>query len=194
MTDIFFSDCRKPSSRGRSTRNRAPTRRLIRNSWPCMSAAIPLCPNPTTSTHSTICSATRICRFCAWNPKKSAPTSLLEPTESHSKPRRSTPWPTSAVSTSDLDVTSPRRFEHRQKVMNEITPEKWSTYLAQWKVEQTERTATKSRGDLVYTIEKARAGLERMGLTQDDSDRVRCILFDMHDQHIEAYVRVHGGD
>lgn len=94
----------------------------------------------------------------------------------------------------DLDVTSPRRFEHRQKVMNEITPEKWSTYLAQWKVEQTERTATKSRGDLVYTIEKARAGLERMGLTQDDSDRVRCILFDMHDQHIEAYVRVHGGD
>jgi hypothetical protein len=94
----------------------------------------------------------------------------------------------------DLSETSPRRLEHRQKVMDEITPEKWSQYLAQWKVEQAERSTAKSRGDLVYTIEKARAGLERMGLTRDDSDRVRCILFDKHDQHIEGYKRVHGGD
>ena len=94
----------------------------------------------------------------------------------------------------DLSETSPRRLEHRQKVMGEITPERWSQYLAQWKVEQTERSAAHSRGDLVYTIEKARAGLERMGLTKDDSDRVRCILFNKHDQHIEGYRRVHGGD
>jgi len=87
-----------------------------------------------------------------------------------------------------------RHSKHRQKVMDEITPAKWSIYLAQWKAEQAERLAAKSRGEPVYTIEKARAGLERMGLTYEDSCRVREILFNKHDQHIQKYKLVHGGD
>lgn len=86
-----------------------------------------------------------------------------------------------------LDEMSPRRFELRQKVMDQITPEKWSTYLAQWKVEQAERSAANFRGVCVYTLEKARAGLERMGLSEDDSDRVQSILFNSRDHHLEMY-------
>jgi hypothetical protein len=31
----------------------------------------------------------------------------------------------------DLDEMSPRHIEHREKVMEQITPGKWKTYLAQ---------------------------------------------------------------
>lgn len=99
-----------------------------------------------------------------------------------------------ACDSEDLDEMSPRRSELRQKVMEQITPEKWSTYFAQWKTEQADRSDAKSRGDRVYTIEKARAGLERMGVSNEDKDQVQCILFNGHDQHLEIYRLKYGED
>jgi hypothetical protein len=93
-----------------------------------------------------------------------------------------------------VDEKSPSRSELRQKVMDQITPENWKTYLAQWKAEQIDKAAAESRGDRVYTIEKARAGLERMGVSEDDSDRVSDILFNMRDHGLEAYKHKYGGD
>lgn len=57
--------------------------------------------------------------------------------------------------------------------MEQITPEKWSTCFAQWKTEHADRSDAKSRDDRVYTIEKARAGLERLGVSKEDKDRVQ---------------------
>jgi len=89
---------------------------------------------------------------------------------------------------------SPNRSELRQEVMDQMTPEKWKTYLAQWKAEQIDRSAAMARGDRVYTIEKARAGLERMGVSEDDSDRVSDILFNMRDFGLNEYKLNYGGD
>jgi hypothetical protein len=82
--------------------------------------------------------------------------------------------------------------ELRQKVMNQITPENWKTYLAQWKAEQIDRSAATARGDRVYTIEKARAGLERMAVSEIDSDRVSDILFNMRDFGLDMYKQKYG--
>lgn len=87
----------------------------------------------------------------------------------------------------NLDEMSPRRLEQRQKVVDQITPAKWSTYLAQWKVEQTDRSEAERRGCHAYTIEKARAGEERMGVSEDDSERLRSILSNTRAQYTEAY-------
>jgi hypothetical protein len=70
-----------------------------------------------------------------------------------------------------LDDMSPLHFGYRQKVMDQITPEMWKTYLAQWKAEKIDKTAAESRGDRVYTIEEASSGVERMGLTEEDGRR-----------------------
>jgi hypothetical protein len=82
--------------------------------------------------------------------------------------------------------------ELRQKVMDQITPENWKTYLAQWKAEQIDRSAATARGDRVYTIEKARAGLERMAVSEIDSDRVSDILFNMRDFGLDMYKQKYG--
>jgi hypothetical protein len=92
----------------------------------------------------------------------------------------------------DLHEMSPRRIEHRQKVMEQITPEKWKMYLSQWKAEQIDKSEATARGGRVYTIEKASAGVERMGVSEDDSERVNCILFNMRDHHLEMYEFKHG--
>lgn len=75
----------------------------------------------------------------------------------------------------------PSRLELRQKVMDEITPQKWKTYLDQWKAEKADKIVKESRGEAVYTVEKARSGVERMGLTEQDSQRLINILFNCKD-------------
>jgi hypothetical protein len=94
----------------------------------------------------------------------------------------------------DLDEMSPRRIEHRQKVMEQITPEKWKTYLTQWKAEQIDKSEAASRGGHAYTIEKASAGVERMGLSEDDCERVTDILFNMRKNHLDLYKSKYGWD
>jgi hypothetical protein len=76
-----------------------------------------------------------------------------------------------------LKATSSSRMEHRQKVMDQITPQKWKTYFSQWKAEKAEKATKEAGGELVYTKEKARSGVERMGLTEEDSNRLTDILF-----------------
>lgn len=55
-----------------------------------------------------------------------------------------------------------------ESVLGEITKTKWSQYLAQWKAEKEDVS-----DELELTLWKASSGLERMGLTQEDSWRLR---------------------
>jgi hypothetical protein len=77
----------------------------------------------------------------------------------------------------DIDDMSPQLTVLRQKVMEQITPAKWSTYLSQWKAEKADKAKKDSLGQRAYTSEKAGSGVERMGLTEDDSERLLDILF-----------------
>lgn len=58
-----------------------------------------------------------------------------------------------------------------ESVLGEITKAKWTQYLAQWIAEKED-----VGGELELTLWKARSGLERMGLTQEDSWRLRQVL------------------
>ncbi|KAM0724187.1 hypothetical protein Q7P37_000069 [Cladosporium fusiforme] len=51
---------------------------------------------------------------------------------------------------------------HRQNVLNEITPDRWSEYMSQWKAEKADATAAEASGKRAYTLAKAKTGLERM--------------------------------
>lgn len=77
--------------------------------------------------------------------------------------------------------------KHRRKVLDEITPEKWTEYQSQWKAEKAEVAAAKGRGAPEYTLEKASAGLERMGLTENDSERIGSILTNSHEALLRLY-------
>jgi hypothetical protein len=89
---------------------------------------------------------------------------------------------------------SPSRFKLRQEVMDQITPEKWKTYLAQWKAEKIDKSEAESHGRRVYTIGKARTGVERMGLTEDDYKRLSGISFNLRDLDLENYKLKYGED
>lgn len=65
---------------------------------------------------------------------------------------------------------------HRIRVLQEITPEKFSEYRLQWEAEKADAVATEASGLPSYTPEKAKAGLERMGLTKDDYYRIITLL------------------
>lgn len=56
-------------------------------------------------------------------------------------------------------------------VLGEMTKAKWAQYLAQWKAEKEDGSDA-----LELTLWKASSGLERMGLTQEDSWRLRQVL------------------
>ena len=58
-----------------------------------------------------------------------------------------------------------------ESVLGEITKSKWAQYLAQWKPEKEDVCDM-----LEHTLWKASSGLERMGLTQEDSWRIRHVL------------------
>ena len=58
-----------------------------------------------------------------------------------------------------------------ESVLSEITKTKWTQYLAQWKAEKEDVS-----DELELTLFKASSGLERMGLTQEDSWRLRQVL------------------
>ena len=70
------------------------------------------------------------------------------------------------------------------QVLSEITNAKWTEYLAQWKAEK-EDAAAAANGSRVYTLAKASSGLERMGLTEDDYDRLTCILCTSLQDHLD---------
>lgn len=70
---------------------------------------------------------------------------------------------------------------HRIRVLQEITPEKFSVYVSQWEAEKADAAAAEASGSPPYTPEKAKAGLERMGLTKDDHYRVITLLSDRQD-------------
>lgn len=59
-----------------------------------------------------------------------------------------------------------------ESVLGEITKTKWTQYLAQWKTEKEDVS-----DELELTLWKASSGLERMGLTQEDSWRLRQVLY-----------------
>lgn len=80
----------------------------------------------------------------------------------------------------DVDDMSPQLTVLRQKVMEQITPGKWSTHLSQWRVEKADKAEKDALGQQVYTSEKASSGLKRMGLTKDDSERLIDILFNFN--------------
>lgn len=74
----------------------------------------------------------------------------------------------------------------------EITPKKWETYLAQWKAEKADAEAAKAAGNHSFKIEKAQSGLERMGLTEDDSDRLTSVFFNTPAVHMDRMRRKYG--
>lgn len=61
-------------------------------------------------------------------------------------------------------------------VLGEITKAKWAQYLAQWKSEKEDAAAAEACDVLEHALWKASSGLERMGLTQEDSWRLRSVL------------------
>jgi hypothetical protein len=63
-----------------------------------------------------------------------------------------------------------------RQVLTQITNAKWTEYLSQWKAEKKDAAAAHARETRVYTLAKASSGLERMGVTEDDSDRLMSIL------------------
>lgn len=67
--------------------------------------------------------------------------------------------------------------KHREMVLEEITPEKFSAYVSQWEAEKADTAGAEASGFHPYTLEKAKAGLERMRLTKDDYHRIVTILF-----------------
>lgn len=77
--------------------------------------------------------------------------------------------------------------ERRKEVADEITNEKWEAYLKQWQTEKKNAAAAKARGDESYTLKKASSGLERMGLTKNDADRISSILCTSHEAHIKLF-------
>lgn len=58
-----------------------------------------------------------------------------------------------------------------ESVLGEITKAKWTQYLAQWKAEKED-----VGDELELTLWEASSGLERMGLIQEDSWRLRQVL------------------
>lgn len=81
--------------------------------------------------------------------------------------------------------------EVRKRVLAEITKLKWTEYLSQWKVEKIDQTVAKVRGEDPYTLEKASSGLERMGVSSNDSDRVCSILCSSIENHLELFKMGH---
>lgn len=58
---------------------------------------------------------------------------------------------------------------------------------AQWKAEKEDASAAKERGSRVCTLEKASSGLEHMGVTKDDFDRLEAILCTSLEDHLHLY-------
>jgi hypothetical protein len=77
---------------------------------------------------------------------------------------------------------------HLLDLAEQLTPGNWSNYFTQWQAEQAGGTSERA-----YTIEKARAGKERMGLTEDDLERLMSLLFNTQAQYLAAYALKHRG-
>jgi hypothetical protein len=75
----------------------------------------------------------------------------------------------------------------RQQVLDQMTNAKWTEYTAQWKAEKKDAAAAKERGTRAYTLEKASSGLERMGVSENDYDRLGHILCTSLEQHIQLF-------
>jgi hypothetical protein len=87
----------------------------------------------------------------------------------------------------DDEVATADSAKSRKQVMDQMTNAKWTEYFAQWKAEKEDASAAKARGTHSYTLEKASSGLERMGLTEDDSDRLRSVLCGSLEGYLEWY-------
>jgi hypothetical protein len=74
-----------------------------------------------------------------------------------------------------------------QQVLNEMTEEKWTEYLSQWNAEKDDAAAALAHGTPSYTLAKASSGLERMGVTEDDSDRLSAILSGSVEPDLDLY-------
>jgi len=73
------------------------------------------------------------------------------------------------------------------QALAEITNVKWAEYLSQWKAEKEDAAAARAHGTRAYTLAKASSGLERMGVTEDDSDRLVSILCTSLAVHLDLY-------
>jgi len=85
----------------------------------------------------------------------------------------------------DEEVAAADMVKARKKVMGQMTNAKWTEYFVQWKAEKEDASAAKARGARSYTLEKASSGLERMGLTEDDSDRLRSVLCSSLEEYLQ---------
>jgi hypothetical protein len=85
------------------------------------------------------------------------------------------------------DAAAPDSVKPSAHVLSQITNVKWTEYLSQWKAEKEDVTAVEAHGKRAYTSEKANSGLERMGLTEEDSDRICSILCSSHQAHLDSY-------
>lgn len=72
-----------------------------------------------------------------------------------------------------------------KKVLDQITNTNWTKYVSQWKAERKDAAASSARGTRAYTLAKASSGLERMGVTKDDSERLTSILYTSLESYLD---------
>jgi hypothetical protein len=74
------------------------------------------------------------------------------------------------------------------RVLSQITNSKWHDYMTQWRAEKQDAAAAKARGEHVYTLEKASSGIERMGVTKEDSDRLMSVLCGSRQAYLDLFM------
>lgn len=84
----------------------------------------------------------------------------------------------------EVAPTASVKAKARNQVMGQMTNAKWTEYFAQWKAEKQDASAAEARGTHPYTLQKASSGVERMGLTEHDSDRLRYVLCGSLEQYL----------
>lgn len=100
-------------------------------------------------------------------------------------------WHGEKVSDDDREGDVAYGEELRGRVLKEITGVKWMEYLSQWKAEKENAAVAKARDGDAYTLLQASSGLERMGLTANDSERVGSILCGSRDLYLELFNKGH---
>jgi hypothetical protein len=73
------------------------------------------------------------------------------------------------------------------RVLDQITNNKWHEYMTQWRAEKQDAAAAKARGEHVYTLENASSGIERMGVTEEDSDRLMSVLCGSRQAYLDLF-------
>lgn len=85
----------------------------------------------------------------------------------------------------DVSSIEPSRvLPHRQKVLDQIEPDNFSEYAQQWTAERSMLQPLEVWDIRADTVERAKAGLERMGIMKEDYNRITSILFNRHAEYV----------